>query len=170
MFLELNAAGMLWDLHKPYVKCSQTSKFLVTVVLREHAKLKLLAGLYPFMQCMQVWTLSFSFSKLIPFLHFSLHLVLYLNCNDGTVLSFSTVWLLTVHVHMTLATTARLANGLMAFTNGTSCSQPCTRPFSHSSGDIVINMNPETNVKKMDTVVKLDPVSLSMMSYKIYIK
>ncbi|XP_058234536.1 otoferlin isoform X1 [Hemibagrus wyckioides] len=57
------------------------------------------------------------------------------------------------------ANTARLANGLMTFTNGTSRSQPCTRPFSHSTGDIVINVNPETNVKKMDTVVKLDPTS-----------
>ncbi|MCI4389544.1 hypothetical protein PGIGA_G00099320 [Pangasianodon gigas] len=54
------------------------------------------------------------------------------------------------------ANTARLANGLMALTNGTSRSHPCSRPFSHSSGDIVINMNPEANVKKMDTVVKLD--------------
>ncbi|GAA6102086.1 otoferlin isoform X2, partial [Tachysurus ichikawai] len=57
------------------------------------------------------------------------------------------------------ANTARLANGLMAFTNGTSRAHPCSRPFSHSSGDIVINMNPEANVKKMDTVVKLDPTS-----------
>lgn len=68
---------------------------------------------------------------------------------------------------MNLPNTARLANGLMALTSGMSHSQPCSRPFSHSSGDIVVNMNPEANVKKMDTVVKLDAVSFSTMAFKI---
>ncbi|KAI2652042.1 Otoferlin [Labeo rohita] len=54
------------------------------------------------------------------------------------------------------AHTARLANGYMALTNGTSHSRPHTRPISHPSGDIVVNMDPEPNIKKMDTVVKID--------------
>uniref|UniRef100_A0A4W4F459 Otoferlin n=1 Tax=Electrophorus electricus TaxID=8005 RepID=A0A4W4F459_ELEEL len=32
-------------------------------------------------------------------------------------------------------------------------------PISHPSGDIVVNMDPDTNIKKMETVVKLDAVS-----------
>uniref|UniRef100_A0A8C1DVY4 Otoferlin n=1 Tax=Cyprinus carpio carpio TaxID=630221 RepID=A0A8C1DVY4_CYPCA len=54
------------------------------------------------------------------------------------------------------AHTARLANGYMALTNGTSHSCPHSRPISHPSGDIVVNMDPEPNIKKMDTVVKID--------------
>ncbi|XP_016391541.1 otoferlin-like isoform X1 [Sinocyclocheilus rhinocerous] len=54
------------------------------------------------------------------------------------------------------AHTARLANGYMALTNGTSHSRPHSRPISHPSGDIVVNMDPEPNIKKMDTVVKID--------------
>uniref|UniRef100_A0A9J8C3F8 Otoferlin n=1 Tax=Cyprinus carpio carpio TaxID=630221 RepID=A0A9J8C3F8_CYPCA len=54
------------------------------------------------------------------------------------------------------AHTARLANGYMALTNGTSHSRPHSRPISHPSGDIVVNMDPEPNVKKVDTVVKID--------------
>lgn len=80
------------------------------------------------------------------------------------------IWLLTAHVPMTLPTSARLANGFKALTNGMSRSHPCSRPFSHSSGDIIINMNPEANVKKIDTVVKLDAVSFSMMPFKIHLK
>uniref|UniRef100_A0A8C1TMP3 Otoferlin n=1 Tax=Cyprinus carpio TaxID=7962 RepID=A0A8C1TMP3_CYPCA len=57
------------------------------------------------------------------------------------------------------AHTARLANGYMALTNGTSHSRPHSRPISHPSGDIVVNMDPEPNIKKMDTVVKIDAVS-----------
>uniref|UniRef100_A0A8C1M9M3 Otoferlin n=1 Tax=Cyprinus carpio TaxID=7962 RepID=A0A8C1M9M3_CYPCA len=57
------------------------------------------------------------------------------------------------------AHTARLANGYMALTNGTSHSCPHSRPISHPSGDIVVNMDPEPNIKKMDTVVKIDAVS-----------
>lgn len=64
---------------------------------------------------------------------------------------------------MNLLTTARQANGLMALTNGTSRSHP----LSHSPGDIVVNMNPDDNFKKMDTVVKLDAVSLSTMAFKL---
>ncbi|XP_073709077.1 otoferlin isoform X1 [Garra rufa] len=54
------------------------------------------------------------------------------------------------------AHTARLANGYMALTNGTSHSRPHTHPVSYPSGDIVVNMDPEPNIKKMDTVVKID--------------
>ncbi|XP_015464224.3 otoferlin isoform X1 [Astyanax mexicanus] len=57
------------------------------------------------------------------------------------------------------ANTARLANGYLALTNGTSRSRPYSRPISHSSGDIVVNMDSEPNVKKMETVVKLDATS-----------
>ncbi|XP_059354553.1 otoferlin-like isoform X7 [Carassius carassius] len=52
--------------------------------------------------------------------------------------------------------TARLANGYMALTNGTSHSCPHSHPISHPSGDIVVNMDPEPNIKKMNTVVKID--------------
>ncbi|XP_016085593.1 otoferlin isoform X8 [Sinocyclocheilus grahami] len=54
------------------------------------------------------------------------------------------------------AHTARLANGYMALTNGASHSRPQSHPISHPSGDIVVNMDPESNIKKMDTVVKID--------------
>ncbi|XP_017538292.1 otoferlin isoform X4 [Pygocentrus nattereri] len=57
------------------------------------------------------------------------------------------------------AHTARLANGYMALTNGTSRSRPYSRPISHSSGDIVVNIDSEPNIKKMETVVKLDATS-----------
>uniref|UniRef100_A0A8B9HFA6 Otoferlin a n=1 Tax=Astyanax mexicanus TaxID=7994 RepID=A0A8B9HFA6_ASTMX len=78
----------------------------------------------------------------------------------------------------------RLANGYLALTNGTSRSRPYSRPISHSSGDIVVNMDSEPNVKKMETVVKLDaclfpptsstppspstlPISLSILTSEI---
>uniref|UniRef100_A0A672NZ52 C2 domain-containing protein n=1 Tax=Sinocyclocheilus grahami TaxID=75366 RepID=A0A672NZ52_SINGR len=38
-------------------------------------------------------------------------------------------------------------------------SRPQSHPISHPSGDIVVNMDPESNIKKMDTVVKIDAVS-----------
>ncbi|XP_057208496.1 otoferlin isoform X11 [Triplophysa rosa] len=52
--------------------------------------------------------------------------------------------------------TARLANGLMTLTNGMCHSRSYSLPVSHPSGDIVVNMDPEPNFKKMDTIVKLD--------------
>nr|XP_055041938.1 otoferlin isoform X4 [Misgurnus anguillicaudatus] len=57
------------------------------------------------------------------------------------------------------AHTARLANGHMTLTNGTCHSRPHSHPISHPAGDIVVNMDPEHNFKKMDTVVKLDATS-----------
>ncbi|XP_065112871.1 otoferlin isoform X4 [Paramisgurnus dabryanus] len=54
------------------------------------------------------------------------------------------------------AHTARLANGHMTLTNGTYHSRPHSSLISHPAGDIVVNMDPEPNFKKMDTVVKLD--------------
>ncbi|XP_073788747.1 otoferlin isoform X32 [Danio rerio] len=54
------------------------------------------------------------------------------------------------------AHTARLANGYLALSNGTSHSRPQSRPVSYPSGDIVVNMSPEPNIKKMDTVVKIE--------------
>ncbi|KAG9347678.1 hypothetical protein JZ751_005251 [Albula glossodonta] len=50
------------------------------------------------------------------------------------------------------STAARLMNGFMALTNGT----PNSRTLSRPSGEIVVNMEPEVPVKKMETVVKLD--------------
>ncbi|XP_061097986.1 otoferlin [Conger conger] len=50
------------------------------------------------------------------------------------------------------ASTARLMNSCMAFANGTSHS----RPLSPPTGDIVVTMEPEAPVRKMETVVKLD--------------
>ncbi|KAA0708535.1 Otoferlin Fer-1-like protein 2 [Triplophysa tibetana] len=54
------------------------------------------------------------------------------------------------------AHSARLANGLMTLTNGMCHSRSYSLPVSHPSGDIVVNMDPEPNFKKMDTIVKLD--------------
>lgn len=69
-------------------------------------------------------------------------------------------WLLNL---MTLPTPAKLANGYMALTNGTSHSRPHSRSISYPSGEIVVNMDPEPNIKKMDTVVKIDAVSRCAM-------
>ncbi|XP_051780197.1 otoferlin isoform X2 [Erpetoichthys calabaricus] len=49
------------------------------------------------------------------------------------------------------ATAAKLMNGYMALTNG--------GPYSRHTGEIVVNMEPEPPVKKMETVVKLDATS-----------
>ncbi|XP_058469614.1 otoferlin isoform X5 [Solea solea] len=58
------------------------------------------------------------------------------------------------------ATAAKLMNGYMVLTNGGS--QPRSSPSlssrtpSHPTGDIIVNMDTEPLVRKMDTVVKLD--------------
>ncbi|XP_076874070.1 otoferlin isoform X1 [Brachyhypopomus gauderio] len=57
------------------------------------------------------------------------------------------------------ANAARLACGYMALANGTSRSHSDSCPISHPSGDIVVNVDPDTNVKKMETVVKLEATS-----------
>ncbi|KAG2468605.1 OTOF protein, partial [Polypterus senegalus] len=49
------------------------------------------------------------------------------------------------------AIAAKLMNGYMALTNG--------GPYSRHTGEIVVNMEPEPPVKKMETVVKLDATS-----------
>ncbi|KAM3603303.1 uncharacterized protein V6R79_020111 [Siganus canaliculatus] len=61
------------------------------------------------------------------------------------------------------ATAAKLMNGYMVLTNGGS--QPRSSPslssrtFSRPAGDIIVNMDAEPSVRKMDTVVKLDATS-----------
>ncbi|XP_058469632.1 otoferlin isoform X19 [Solea solea] len=61
------------------------------------------------------------------------------------------------------ATAAKLMNGYMVLTNGGS--QPRSSPSlssrtpSHPTGDIIVNMDTEPLVRKMDTVVKLDATS-----------
>ncbi|XP_040920170.1 otoferlin isoform X4 [Toxotes jaculatrix] len=61
------------------------------------------------------------------------------------------------------ATAAKLMNGYMVLTNGGS--QPRSSPslssrtFSRPAGDIIVNMDAEPPVRKMDTVVKLDTMS-----------
>ncbi|XP_035535226.1 otoferlin isoform X2 [Morone saxatilis] len=61
------------------------------------------------------------------------------------------------------ATAAKLMNGYMVLTNGGS--QPRSSPslssrtFSRPAGDIIINMDTDPSVRKMDTVVKLDAMS-----------
>ncbi|XP_061890913.1 otoferlin isoform X2 [Entelurus aequoreus] len=58
---------------------------------------------------------------------------------------------------------AKLMNGYMVLTNGGT--QPrfspsvSSRTFSRSTGDIIVNMEPEPAVRKMDTFVKLDATS-----------
>lgn len=57
---------------------------------------------------------------------------------------------------------AKLMNGYMVLTNGGS--QPRASPsvsprtFSRPAGDVFVNMDNESHVRKMDTVVKLDAV------------
>lgn len=66
------------------------------------------------------------------------------------------------------STPAKLMNGYMVLTNGGS--QPRSSPslssrtFSRPAGDILVNMDTEPLVRKIDTVVKLDAVSLSLRS------
>ncbi|XP_051264418.1 otoferlin isoform X11 [Dicentrarchus labrax] len=61
------------------------------------------------------------------------------------------------------ATAAKLMNGYMVLTNGGS--QPRSSPslssrtLSRPAGDIIINMDTDPSVRKMDTVVKLDAMS-----------
>ncbi|AWP20109.1 putative otoferlin-like [Scophthalmus maximus] len=61
------------------------------------------------------------------------------------------------------ATAAKLMNGYMVLTNGGS--QPRSSPslsprtFSRPAGDLIVNMDSEPLVRKMDTVVKLDAMS-----------
>ncbi|XP_056261589.1 otoferlin isoform X2 [Seriola aureovittata] len=61
------------------------------------------------------------------------------------------------------ATAAKLMNGYMVLTNGGS--QPRSSPslssrtLSRPAGDIIVNMDTESLVRKMDTVVKLDAMS-----------
>ncbi|CAK6961861.1 otoferlin isoform X12 [Scomber scombrus] len=61
------------------------------------------------------------------------------------------------------ATAAKLMNGYMVLANGGS--QPRSSPslssrtFSRPAGDIMVNMDSEAGVRKMDTVVKLDATS-----------
>ncbi|CAG03622.1 unnamed protein product, partial [Tetraodon nigroviridis] len=58
------------------------------------------------------------------------------------------------------ATAAKLMNGYMVLTNGGT--QPRSSPsvsshtLSRPAGDIIVNMDAETSIRKMDTVVKLD--------------
>lgn len=60
---------------------------------------------------------------------------------------------------------AKLMNGYMVLTNGGS--QPRSSPslssrtFSRPAGDILVNVDAEHLVRKMDTVVKLDAVRIS---------
>ncbi|XP_078506103.1 otoferlin [Lissotriton helveticus] len=46
------------------------------------------------------------------------------------------------------STAAKLMNGFMALANG--------GPYSHPTGEIVVNMEPEVPIKKMETMVKLE--------------
>ncbi|XP_069576232.1 otoferlin isoform X1 [Brachyistius frenatus] len=61
------------------------------------------------------------------------------------------------------ATAAKLMNGYMVLTNGGS--QPRSSPslssrtFSRPAGDVLVNMDTEASIRKMDTVVKLDAMS-----------
>lgn len=61
---------------------------------------------------------------------------------------------------------AKLMNGYMVLTNGGS--QPRSSPslssrtLSRPAGDIIVNMDTDPSVRKMDTIVKLDAVSFSL--------
>ena len=65
-------------------------------------------------------------------------------------------------------TPAKLMNGYMVLTNGGSrsgsssslYSRPPSRTLSRPAGDIILSMDSEPSVRKMDTVVKLEAVSL----------
>ena len=67
-------------------------------------------------------------------------------------------------------TPAKLMNGYMVLTNGGSrsgsspslYSRPPSRTLSRPAGDIILSMDSEPSVRKMDTVVKLEAVSLSV--------
>lgn len=54
-------------------------------------------------------------------------------------------------------------NGYMVLTNGSSQPRPLpslsSRAFSRPAGDVVVNLDAEPQIRKMDTVVKLDAVS-----------
>lgn len=60
---------------------------------------------------------------------------------------------------------AKLMNGYMVLTNGGT--QPRSSPsvsshtLSRPAGDIIVNMDMEPSIRKMDTIVKLDAVSLA---------
>ncbi|XP_034017505.1 otoferlin isoform X1 [Thalassophryne amazonica] len=60
-------------------------------------------------------------------------------------------------------TAAKLMNGYMVLTNGgsQSCSSPSlsSRTLSCSAGEIIVNMDAEPSVRKLDTIVKLDATS-----------
>lgn len=64
---------------------------------------------------------------------------------------------------------AKLMNGYMVLANGGS--QPRSSPslssrtFSRPAGDFMVNMDSEAGVRKMDTVVKLDAVSLIVVCW-----
>lgn len=69
-------------------------------------------------------------------------------------------------------------NGYMVLTNGgpqpRSSPSLSARSFSRPAGDIVVNMDGDPPVRKMDTVVKLDAVSFSLSLctvdfYKLYV-
>lgn len=72
--------------------------------------------------------------------------------------------------HLGLAP-AKLMNGYMVLTNGGShpCSSPSlsSRTLSRPAGEIIVNMDMEPSVRKMDTVVKLDAVSFSLPSCSV---
>ncbi|KAM4529504.1 otoferlin isoform 6-T6 [Fundulus diaphanus] len=59
------------------------------------------------------------------------------------------------------ASAAKLMNGYMVLTNGCSHARSLpslsSRTFSRPAGDITVNLEAESPVRKMDTVVKLDP-------------
>ncbi|XP_034756052.1 otoferlin isoform X6 [Etheostoma cragini] len=61
------------------------------------------------------------------------------------------------------ATAAKLMNGYMVLTNGgfqpRSSPSLSSRTLSRPAGDIIVNMDAEPSVRKMDTVVKLDAMS-----------
>ncbi|KAM4529503.1 otoferlin isoform 5-T5 [Fundulus diaphanus] len=61
------------------------------------------------------------------------------------------------------ASAAKLMNGYMVLTNGCSHARSLpslsSRTFSRPAGDITVNLEAESPVRKMDTVVKLDPMS-----------
>ncbi|XP_036066303.1 otoferlin isoform X4 [Oryzias melastigma] len=61
------------------------------------------------------------------------------------------------------ASAAKLMNGYMVLTNGSSQPRPLpslsSRAFSRPAGDVVVNLDTEPQIRKMDTVVKLDAMS-----------
>lgn len=61
---------------------------------------------------------------------------------------------------------AKLMNGYMVLSNGgthpRSSPSISSRTFSRPAGDIIVNVDADSGVRKMDTVVKLDAVSFRL--------